>query len=181
VSPPLPGRKRKREEQQAGGDEPQVQEEPKEQAQQPAAEPAAAVEAEEEDGEPVAPIPQVQGQPAPVRQGRVAITARARYVRSTPRKARVVSELIRGRTVAEAREILRFSNRAVARDWAKLLESAAANAAHNYALEPSQLVVLEAYADGGPSLKRYRPRAMGRAYPILKRTAHLTITLTTER
>jgi ribosomal protein L22 len=172
VSPQLPRRRRKNED-----------EEPKAAAQEPEEEQAQpATEEQPAPSEPaVEPIPQVEAQPAPIRRGRVAVTAKARYVRSTPRKARVVSELIRGRTVEEARELLRFSNRAVARDWAKLLESAVANARHNYALEPDQLVVDEAYADGGPTLKRYRPRAMGRAYPILKRTAHLTITLTTER
>ncbi|HLI31816.1 MAG TPA: 50S ribosomal protein L22 [Solirubrobacteraceae bacterium] len=111
----------------------------------------------------------------------MAVHARARYVRISPRKARLVCEHIRGRTVAEARAVLEHTPRAVARDWAKLLESAVANAEHNHELAAEDLVVRAAYADAGPTIKRFRPRAMGRATPIMKRTAHLTITLTTER
>jgi ribosomal protein L22 len=133
-----------------------------------------------EEREP-APAPVFRAGPPPRVDGRVAVSARARYVRTSPRKARLVCEHIRGRSVAEARSLLAHTPRAVARDWAKLLESAVANAEHNHELAAEELVVRAAYADAGPTIKRFRPRAMGRATPIMKRTAHLTITLTTER
>ena len=85
---------------------------------------------------------------------------------------------LRGKSVQEARAILAFTPRAVGRDWSKLLESAVANAESNHELLEDDLVVREAYADEGPTIKRFRPRAMGRATPIRKRTSHLTITLT---
>jgi ribosomal protein L22 len=106
------------------------------------------------------------------------VRARARYVRSSARKARLVSEHIAGRSVEDARAILSFTPRGVARDWSKLLESAVANAEHNHELVSEDLRVREAYADEGPTLRRFRPRAMGRATRIRKRTAHLTIALT---
>ena len=85
---------------------------------------------------------------------------------------------LRGKSVQEARAILAFTPREVARDWSKLLESAVANAENNHELLEDDLIVREAYADEGPTIKRFRPRAMGRATPIHKRTSHLTITLT---
>jgi ribosomal protein L22 len=106
------------------------------------------------------------------------VRARARYVRTSARKARMVCGNIRGKTVGEARAILAFTPREVARDWSKLLESAVANAEANHELLEDDLIVREAYADEGPTIKRFRPRAMGRATPIRKRTSHLTITLT---
>jgi len=112
-----------------------------------------------------------------VRRRRV-VRARARYVRTSARKARMVSGHLRGKTVDEARAILAFTPREVARDWSKLLESAVANAENNHELLEDDLVVREAYADEGPTIKRFRPRALGRATPIHKRTSHLTITLT---
>ena len=109
---------------------------------------------------------------------RRVVRARARYVRTSARKARMVCGHIRGKSVPEARAILAFTPREVARDWSKLLESAVANAENNHELLEEDLVVREAYADEGPTIKRFRPRAMGRATPIHKRTSHLTITLT---
>ncbi len=109
---------------------------------------------------------------------RAAVSARARYVRTSARKARMVCGHLRGKTVQEARAILAFTPRDAARDWSKLLESAVANAENNHELLEDDLVVLAAYADEGPTIKRFRPRAMGRATPIRKRTSHLTITLT---
>jgi len=106
------------------------------------------------------------------------VRARARYVRTSARKARMVCGHLRGKTVGEARAILAFTPREVARDWSKLLESAVANAEANHELLEDDLIVREAYADEGPTIKRFRPRAMGRATPIRKRTSHLTITLT---
>ena len=109
---------------------------------------------------------------------RRVVRARARYVRTSARKARMVCVHIRGKSVEEARAILAFTPREVARDWSKLLESAVANAESNHELLQDDLIVREAYADEGPTIKRFRPRAMGRATPIRKRTSHLTITLT---
>ena len=109
---------------------------------------------------------------------RRVVRAHARYVRTSARKARMVCGHLRGKSVQEARAILAFTPRDVARDWSKLLESAVANAENNHELLEDDLIVREAYADEGPTLKRFRPRAMGRASPIRKRTSHLTITLT---
>ena len=109
---------------------------------------------------------------------RRVVRAHARYVRTSARKARMVCGHLRGKSVQEARAILAFTPRDVARDWSKLLESAVANAESNHELLEDDLIVREAYADEGPTLKRFRPRAMGRAAPIRKRTSHLTITLT---
>jgi ribosomal protein L22 len=99
-------------------------------------------------------------------------------VRTSARKARLVCDHIRGKSVDEARAILDFAPRSAARDWSKLLESAVANAEHNHELVGDELKIKDAHADEGPTLKRYRPRAMGRATRIRKRTAHLSITLT---
>ena len=107
------------------------------------------------------------------------VRAHARYVRTSARKARMVCGHLRGKSVQEARAILAFTPREVARDWSKLLESAVANAESNHELLEDDLIVREAYADEGPTIKRFRPRAMGRPPPIRKRTSHLTITLTT--
>jgi ribosomal protein L22 len=111
--------------------------------------------------------------------GAIAVRAQARYVRSAPRKARLVMDHIRGKEVAEARAILRHTTRSAATDIAKLLESAVANAENNFELDPDELKVGTAFVDEGPTIKRFRPRAQGRATPIHKRTSHMTITLTT--
>ena len=103
--------------------------------------------------------------------------ATAKYVRVSARKARLVCDHIRGKSVTEARAILAHTPRAVASDWSKLLESAVANAEHNHELVGEELKISAVYADEGPTLKRYRPRAMGRATRIRKRTSHLTIKL----
>jgi ribosomal protein L22 len=108
----------------------------------------------------------------------VLVRAQAKYVRTSARKARLVCDHIRGKSVQEARAILAHTPRAVARDWSKLLESAIANAEHNHELIGDDLHVFAVTADEGPTLKRFRPRAMGRATRIRKRTSHLTITLT---
>ncbi len=106
------------------------------------------------------------------------VYATARYVRSSARKARLVCDHIRGKSVPEARAILAFAPRGVAKDWSKLLESAVANAEHNHELVGDELFIKDVFADVGPTLKRFRPRAMGRATPIHKRTSHLSIGLT---
>jgi len=107
----------------------------------------------------------------------VLVRAQARYVRTSARKARLVCDHIRGKDVEEARAILAFTPRAAAKPWLKLLESAVANAEHNHELVGEELRVAAVHADEGPTLKRFRPRAMGRATRIRKRTSHLTITL----
>jgi large subunit ribosomal protein L22 len=112
--------------------------------------------------------------------GDVEVRARARYVRSAPRKTRLVMQHIRGKGVADARAILGHTPRAASRDVLKLLNSAVANAENNFELDPGDLVVSHAYVDEGPTIKRYRPRAYGRATQIKKRTSHMTITLTTQ-
>ena len=114
----------------------------------------------------------------PVAQQGVQVHARARYVRTSARKARLVCDHIRGKDVAEARAILAFTPRAAAKPWLKLLESAVANAEHNHELVGEELRIVAVHADEGPTLKRFRPRAMGRATRIRKRTSHLSITLT---
>ncbi|WP_124726406.1 50S ribosomal protein L22 [Staphylospora marina] len=101
--------------------------------------------------------------------------ATARYVRISPRKARLVIDLIRGKSVAEAFSILRFTPKAASPVIEKVLKSAVANAEHNHNLNASGLVVKKAYVDEGPTLKRYQPRARGQAYEILKRTSHITV------
>jgi ribosomal protein L22 len=108
----------------------------------------------------------------------VLVRAQAKYVRTSARKARLVCDHIRGKSVQEARAILAHTPRHVARDWTKLLESAVANAENNHELIGDELRIAAITADEGPTLKRYRPRAMGRASRIRKRTSHLTILLT---
>jgi ribosomal protein L22 len=108
----------------------------------------------------------------------ILVRAQAKYVRTSARKARLVCDHIRGKDVVEARAILAFTPRAAAKPWLKLLESAIANAEHNHELVGDDLRIAAVHADEGPTLKRYRPRAMGRATRIRKRTSHLTITLT---
>src|SRR5581483_9215722 len=105
------------------------------------------------------------------------VRAYAKYVRSSARKARLVTDEIRGRSVPEARTILAFSPRAVARDVEKVLRSAVANAEANNGWNGDELYVLTAYADEGPTLKRWRARARGRVARIKKRTCHITVQL----
>jgi ribosomal protein L22 len=109
---------------------------------------------------------------------RVVVRANAKYVRTSARKARLVCDHIRGKSVEEAFAILAHTPRHVAEDWRKLLQSAVANAEHNHELLGDDLRIASVKADEGPTLKRFRPRAMGRATKIRKRTSHLTITLT---
>jgi large subunit ribosomal protein L22 len=101
--------------------------------------------------------------------------ARARYVRVTPMKARRVVDLIRGRGAREALAVLEFAPQAASVSVSKVLASAMANAENNLALDPDSLVVSSAFVDEGPTLKRFRPRAQGRAYRIRKRTSHITV------
>jgi len=178
----------------AAGEETAAEEKPKrtraakpkaeasEAAEAPKAEKAAAKPAKAEK-----PAPASKAKPAPRRRGAKqpeqpvaaqVVRAQAKYVRSSARKARLVCDNIRGKSVTDARAILAHTPRAVARDWSKLLESAVANAENNHELDGEDLVIKAVHADEGPTIKRFRPRAMGRATKIRKRTAHLTILLT---
>ena len=116
----------------------------------------------------------------PIRaDGDVVVRARSKYVRSAPRKARLMMNHIRGKDVEQARAILGHAPRAVADDILKLLNSAVANAESAHELGPEELRVRQAVVDEGPTIKRFRPRALGRATKINKRTSHMTIELTT--
>ena len=115
--------------------------------------------------------PRADGEP-------VSVRAHARYVRTAPRKARLVVDHIRGKTVEEARAILAHTPRGAAEPILKVLESAVANAEHNHELLPEELRVEQVFVDEGPTLKRFRPRAQGRATRIRKRTSHITIRIT---
>src|SRR5271168_3025784 len=99
----------------------------------------------------------------------------ARFVRVSPTKARRVIDLVRGKSVAEALDILRWAPQAASEPVAKVIASAAANAQNNNGLDPSTLVVATVYADDGPTAKRIRPRAQGRAFRIRRRTSHITV------
>ncbi len=114
---------------------------------------------------------------AEVQEGGVTVRAVARYVRVSPYKARQVADQIRGKDLEEARYIIRFSPKAAARLVGKVLESAVANAENNNGLRAEDLVVVNCYVDEGPTLKRWRPRALGRATRIRKRTSHITVIL----
>jgi ribosomal protein L22 len=146
---------------------------PSGQKKTPAAKTRARDKAEKAEAKPVAEKPA-----APVVNGHVQVRAHAKYVRTSARKARLVCDHIRGKSVEEAFAILAHTPRHVAEDWRKLLQSAVANAEHNHELLGDDLRIAAVHADEGPTLKRFRPRAMGRATKIRKRTSHLTITLT---
>ena len=106
------------------------------------------------------------------------VRAKARYVRVAPRKARLVADQVRGMPVPEARTLLEFSTRGAARDLMRLLDSASANAEANHDLVAEDLRIAEIYVDEGPTLKRWRARARGRATRIDKKTSHLSVALT---
>jgi large subunit ribosomal protein L22 len=103
------------------------------------------------------------------------VKAHNKFVRQSPYKVRLVLDLVRGLPVEEAEHVLRLTNRAAATPIVKTLKSAVANAEHNHALDVEDLIVAEAYADEGPTLRRFKPRARGRATRINKRTSHITI------
>ncbi|MDE3840603.1 50S ribosomal protein L22 [Bacillus methanolicus] len=105
----------------------------------------------------------------------------ARTVRIAPRKARLVVDLIRGKQVGEAVAILKHTPKAASPIVEKVLKSAVANAEHNYEMDVNNLVISQAYVNEGPTLKRFRPRAMGRASQINKRTSHITIVLSEKK
>jgi ribosomal protein L22 len=111
---------------------------------------------------------------------RPVVNARARYVRVAPRKARLVADQVRGLPLDDALPLLRFSTRSAAKDIRKLIESAAANAEANHDLVADDLMIKDIHVDEGPTLRRYRPRALGRATRINKRTSHIAVALTPE-
>src|SRR5882757_1809911 len=111
---------------------------------------------------------------------RPVVNASARFVRIAPRKARLVADLVRGLPLEDALPLLRFSTRGAAQDIRKLLESAAANAETNHDLVADELLIRDIHVDEGPTLRRYRPRALGRATRINKRTSHIVVALTPE-
>lgn len=111
---------------------------------------------------------------------RPVVNARARFVRVAPRKARLVADQVRGLPLEDALPLLRFSTRSAAQDIRKLLESAAANAETNHDLVADDLFIKDIHVDEGPTLRRYRPRALGRATRINKRTSHIAVALTPE-
>jgi ribosomal protein L22 len=116
-----------------------------------------------------------KAKPAPI-----VVRASSRYVRVAPRKARLVADQVRGLQIDRARALLQFSSRGVARDIGKLIESAAANAENNHDLIADEMRVAEITVDEGPTLRRFRPRALGRATPIHKRTSHIAVALSPE-
>ena len=185
-----PQRRRRRKKADASGDD-------AESAKKEAADEEAEAEAAEADGEPPAEDekakPKRRRGAAEVTAGRkrdqrrrpspeevVTVRAKAKYVRTAPRKARLVIDHIRGKSVDDARALLLSTPRAASRDVLKLLDSAIANAENNHELVADELFVGRAYVDEGPTLKRYRPRALGRATRIRKRTSHMTIELTNQ-
>lgn len=103
--------------------------------------------------------------------------ANARFIRMAPRKARYVADLIRGKKVEDALDVLAFSPRKASRLISKLVKSAIANAGQNKSIDVDTLFIKKIFVDGGPTLKRFRPRAMGRATTIRKRTSHITVVL----
>ena len=105
------------------------------------------------------------------------VRASARFLRSSPRKVRLVADQVRGLDIEDARALLEFSPRSAAADIAKLLDSAAANAENNHELPADELRIAEIHVDEGPTMRRWRPRARGRATRIDKRTCHLSIVL----
>jgi ribosomal protein L22 len=110
----------------------------------------------------------------------IVVRASSRYVRVAPRKARLVADQVRGLHIERARALLEFSPRSAAEDIRRLIESAAANAENNHDLVADEMRVAEITVDEGPTLRRYRPRALGRATPINKRTSHIAVALSPE-
>jgi large subunit ribosomal protein L22 len=147
----------------------------KEPAKKPAAkkEPAKKAAAKKASAKKQAPKPKAPAE-------RPIVNARARYVRVAPRKARLVADQVRGLALEDALPLLRFSTRSAAQDIRKLLESAAANAEANHDLVADDLLIKDIHVDEGPTLRRYRPRALGRATRINKRTSHIAVALTPE-
>jgi large subunit ribosomal protein L22 len=155
-------------------------------ARKPAAKKAASGESKAGAAKPKGeskPKPETKAEPKPAEQAAPAVPvvrASARYVRTAPRKARLVADQIRGLQIDRARALLQFSPRDAARDIQKLIDSAASNAENNHELVADDMKVAEITVDEGPTLRRYRPRALGRATRINKRTSHISVALSPE-
>jgi ribosomal protein L22 len=132
------------------------------------------------ESEAKAPAKKAASKPAPkkVAPAELVVRASARYVRIAPRKARLIADQVRGMHIEKARALLQFSPRGAAQDIHKLIDSAAANAENNHDLIGDEMRISSITVDEGPTLKRYRPRAQGRATPIHKRTSHIAVALT---
>jgi len=146
--------------------------EKKEGAKKPAAKKEGAGKAARKKSEKRKEAAKPKGKPAPL-----IVRASSRYVRVAPRKARLVADQVRGRQIDDALALLQFSPRGAARDIGKLIESAAANAENNHDLVADEMRVIEITVDEGPTLRRFRPRALGRATPMNKRTSHIAVAL----
>ena len=152
-------------------------------AKKPAAKKPAAKKPAAKKAEAKAPAKKPAAKKAPAKKDaaeRPIVNARARFVRVAPRKARLVADQVRGLPLEDALPLLRFSTRSAAQDIRKLLESAAANAETNHDLVADDLLIKDIHVDEGPTLRRYRPRALGRATRINKRTSHIAVALTPE-
>jgi ribosomal protein L22 len=125
-----------------------------------------------------AKAPARKAAPAPVAAAPPVVRASARYVRIAPRKARLIADQVRGLHIEKARALLQFSPRGAAHDIHKLIDSAAANAENNHDLIGDEMRISSITVDEGPTLRRFRPRAQGRATPINKRTSHIAVALT---
>jgi ribosomal protein L22 len=127
-----------------------------------------------------APAKKAASKPAPKKAApaELVVRASARYVRIAPRKARLIADQVRGLHIEKARALLQFSPRGAAQDIHKLIDSAAANAENNHDLIGDEMKISSITVDEGPTLKRFRPRAQGRATPIHKRTSHIAVALT---
>jgi large subunit ribosomal protein L22 len=112
-----------------------------------------------------------------VEEGVMEVRAQAKYIRVAPRKVRYVTEMVRGKKAGEALNILRFTPKKAARLVRKVVDSAVANASQRADVDVDTLYIKRIYVDEGPTLKRWRPRAMGRATRIMKRTSHITVIL----
>jgi ribosomal protein L22 len=148
-------------------------------AKKPAAKPKAAAKAKTESKPKAETKPKAKPKPKEPAE-RPIVNASARFVRVAPRKVRLVADQVRGLPLEDALPLLRFSTRGAAQDIRKLLESAAANAETNHDLVADDLLIKDIHVDEGPTLRRYRPRALGRATRINKRTSHIVVALTPE-
>src|SRR5262249_14905398 len=148
-----------------------------------ATKPASKATAEKAETKPKAPARKPAARKSPAKKEapeRPVVNARARFVRVAPRKARLVADQVRGLPIEDGLPLLRFSTRSAAQDIRKLIESAAANAEANHDLVADDLFIKDIHVDEGPTLRRYRPRALGRATRINKRTSHIAVALTPE-
>jgi ribosomal protein L22 len=149
-------------------------------ADKPATSPAKAKAAAKTEGSGAKAATKPKPKPKETELEAPVVRAKASYVRVAPRKARLLADQVRGLPLEDARTLLRFSPRSAARDIVKLIDSAAANAENNHELIADELRIVDIRVDEGPTLRRYRPRALGRATRINKRTSHIQVALTPE-